>query len=104
MLIDVRDVDYGEGGIIKGAINIQSMFFNEAIITDLINKAKEQDISYMILYCQFGQQRSVKFAKTVNNVLCQMNPIPLIQIGYVEGGFKAFYAAYHNSEYVVDAE
>lgn len=100
MIIDVRDVDYGEGGIIKSSINVNSMFFNEAIIKDLIKQAEEKDVSFMVLYCQYGQQRSVKCAKTVNDVLCKMDSIPLIQICYLEGGFKAFLSAFRNTQYI----
>lgn len=100
MIIDVRDADYGEGGIIKSATNINSMFFNAAIINDLLKKAKEQDISFIVLYCQYGQQRSVKCAKTMNNVLNDMESPPLLQICYLEGGFNAFLSSFKDTQYI----
>ena len=100
MIIDVRDIDYGEGGVIQSSINVNPMFFNEAIVNDLLKKAEEQGDSFIVLYCQYGQQRSVKCAKTMNNVLCNKDSPPLIQICYLEGGFKAFLSAYHDTKYV----
>lgn len=100
MIIDVRDIDYGSGGIIKSSIHVNQMFFNEAVINDLIKQAEEQDDSFIVLYCQYGQQRSVKCAKTVNDVLCKKDSIPLIQICYLEGGFNAFSSAFHDTQYI----
>ena len=99
LIIDVRDRDYGEEGIIKGSINIQSMFFNAAVVDDVIKQAIEMDAVYIITYCSLGQQRSVKVAKTFINVISQMENPPLIQIAYLEGGFRNFLKSFKNSEF-----
>ena len=101
LVIDVRDSDYGEGGIIRGSINLPMMLINLPTATDLINRAKDEKYALIIFYCKYGQQRSVKAAKTVNMVLCKMNPIPLIQIGFLKGGFDAFLKVYQGTEHVV---
>lgn len=101
MLIDVRDSDFGEGGYIKNAVNIQSFLFNIAVVNDILKQAQDDGVSFIVFYCQFGQQRSVKCANTVNQVLSKMSPTPLIQIAYIEGGFNLFRSTFHDTEYVL---
>ena len=101
LIVDVRDSDYGEGGVIQGSMNLPMMLINLATATDLINRAKDENYASIIFYCKYGQQRSVKAAKTVNMVLCKMDPIPLVQIGFLKGGFDAFLKVYQGTEHVV---
>ena len=99
--VDVRDDDFGEGGIIKGAIHLPLMFINIETATELIKRAEEEKCSTILFYCKLGQQRSVKAAKTVNMVMSKQNPMPLIQIAYLKGGFNAFLKYYHGTDHVV---
>lgn len=100
-IVDCRDSDYNDGGHIKDSINIPEYKFKGNNVEKLINQCVADGASWLIFYCAYGQQRSVKAANSANRYINELETKPLLQISYLEGGFNAFCRKYNGTEYVV---
>ena len=100
-IVDVRDNDFNNGGHIKEAINFPEYKFKGDNVKIFIDDCVKDGIDWVIFYCQYGQQRSVKAANAANRYINSLTDKPLIQISYLEGGFEAFTRKYQNTEYIV---
>ena len=101
-IVDCRDNDYNNGGHIKEAINFPEYKFKGDNVAKFVDECVKDGVSWIIFYCQFGQQRSVKAANAANRYINTLENKPLLQISYLEGGFDAFTRKYHGTENIVE--
>jgi rhodanese-related sulfurtransferase len=99
-LIDVRDSDFGEGGIIKGAVHVPSYNLLPQI-PSIITRCLESQINDIICYCALGKARSVQCASEISLILRSLKPTPLITARYLTGGFRMFRGWYNDTEFIV---
>lgn len=99
-IIDVRDDDFGSaGGFVKGAEHIPSMMLM-IYSNDILQETIQGGYARLVFYCQYGEVRSVKAAKHMNMIISKMADPPLLQVGFLKGGFKAFYREFNGTEHV----
>ena len=90
LIYDVRDVDYGDLGIIKNSINIPYYTMNDAVIESIIDKSLNERIKHLVCYCKFGRARSVMAATKIADQMSKISPIPEADVGFLVGGIGTF--------------
>ena len=100
-LVDVRDLDYGFGGIIKGSIHVPSFDFSPERVAELVKMCGLRQARDIICYCSFGKARSVQSAMIVCDYLEKNKESGRFGVGYLKGGFKMFRAWYDATDVIV---
>lgn len=100
-VIDVRDEDFGEGGHIKGAVNVTSeRFSNPAGVQQVIRDHCGGDVDTVVVHCALSQVRGPKCAQRLAEGLQadgQLGPSVLV----LKRGFNGFGALYKNDKELV---
>ena len=100
-LIDVRDIDFGSGGVIKGAVNIPSVDFNMKKAAEIVDECQRKAIEDVVCYCSYGRGRSVQCAMLIEEARAAEYENAKMNVGYLQGGFLKFRSWYYDTEYVI---
>ena len=101
LLIDVRDIDYGEGGTIQNSLHIESYNIFPKRIMEILDIHQERESTGIVCFCKFGKARSVQSAMRIQEYLDSLKPTPEIEVSYLKGGFQMFRAWYWDSGLIV---
>ena len=101
MLLDVRDIDYGEGGVIRGSVNVPSCEFDVDKARRVVRESEKMKVEDIVCYCSYGRARSVQCAGLVRDAVDAQFPAWRVAVGYLAGGFVRFRAWHPDSEYII---
>jgi rhodanese-related sulfurtransferase len=100
-LIDVRDYDFGHGGMIRGAIHVPSVSFSEERARSIIEACAMKKMESLVCYCSLGRARSVQCAKLLGDSYDLLRGDWGMDISWLEGGFRKFKSWYNDTSLVV---
>ncbi|KAH0792620.1 putative Dual specificity phosphatase Cdc25 [Histomonas meleagridis] len=101
MIIDSRDSDYGEGGVIKNSVHIPYFGLNFQGCKGIMERVEELGVDNVVTYCKYGQQRSVKMARRLVDFFAQYKPDSTTKISYLQYGLEGFLDKYQDTGYVI---
>ena len=100
-VVDVRDTDYGEFGVIKGAIHFPYFSITDASIADLLkNTLLNHKYDKLVCYCKFGRARSVNAAHEISKVARELNKDDKDPVTFLKGGITTFVMTPGTKEYL----
>lgn len=100
-VIDVRDADFGDYGVIKGAIHLPFFKLNEDSVTDIICTAIEDNhCEKIVCYCEFGRARSVLASHKIVEVAKTLEIDADKQITFLKGGISTFVSTEGSKEFL----
>lgn len=94
LVVDARDSDYGEGGIISGAQHTAYYGITAAACQALLDAAAQRGAARIVTYCAYGQVRSVKLARVLTSYAESTGQLSRVAISVLARGFDGFRAAY----------
>lgn len=103
-VVDVRDSDFGEYGVIKNAIHFPYYNLNDSTAEDLLNSTlKNNKYDKLVCYCKFGKARSVMASNKIAEIAANMK-LDENKVTFLKGGICTFITTEGSQEFLENAK